>query len=122
MKASWGDRTATIASRRDLDVVIDDVRRSGQPTMIFLEAEDGTCLVFGVGREESVLTFATPDGESFHSLGVDRYRKGRLRFSCREELTDFFAEMAVPERDALSAADQFLACSDRPTAVPWESD
>lgn len=32
------------------------------------------------------------------------------------------AEMAVPERDALRAAAQFLERSDRPSAVPWESD
>ncbi|MBL8623474.1 MAG: hypothetical protein JNK64_19360 [Myxococcales bacterium] len=35
-------------------------------------------LVFGVGQEESVLTLATSDGASFHSLGADRYRQGRF--------------------------------------------
>lgn len=65
MKAFWGERATTIQSRRELDGVVDEVRRSGRPTMIFLEADNGTCLVFGVGQEESVLTFTTPGGSRF---------------------------------------------------------
>lgn len=122
MNASWGERTMVIHARSDLDVVIEDVRRSGQPTMVFLEAENGNCLVFGVGQEESVLTFAYPNGESLHSLGADRYREGRLHFLCRDQIDEFMVEMALPERDAIAAAVQFLDSHELPTAVTWEAD
>ncbi len=122
MKANWGERAATIQSQGDLDSVIEDVRRSGQPTMVILEAENGNFLVFGVGQEESVLTFAYPDGRSFHSLGADRYREGSLYFLCNDDIEEFMAETAVPEQDAITAAKQFLTSSDPPPAVQWESD
>jgi hypothetical protein len=77
MKATWGEEEATIGSREELDAVVLAIRRSGQPTMVFLEAESGKVLVFGVGHDESVLTFAEPDGTSFHSLGCDRPRPAR---------------------------------------------
>ena len=121
MKASWGANEIVVVSRDDLDVIVGSVRTSGQPTMIFLEAENGRVLVFGVGQEESVLTFAEPDGTSFHSLG-DRDRKGCLHFLCRDQIDEFMTEMAVSERDALVAAEQFLATSERPSQLLWEAD
>jgi hypothetical protein len=122
MKARWGgENERAVNSRDELNVVIDDVRRSGQPTMIFLMAENGTILVFGVGLDESVLTFMEPDGTSFHSLG-DRERRGYLRFLCRDQIDEFMTEMAVPEREALVAAEQFLATNERPSVVVWEPD
>lgn len=89
--------------------------------MIFLEAEGGRTFVFGIGRGESVLTFWDPDGTSFHSLG-DVTRKGHLQFVCRDQVDDFMAEMAVPERAAIAAAEEFLATGERPCAVTWEPD
>ena len=89
--------------------------------MVFLEAKNGKILVFGVGLDESVLTFMEPDGTSFHSLG-DRERKGYLHFLCRDQIDEFMTEMAVSERDALVAAEQFLATSERPSVVVWEPD
>jgi hypothetical protein len=121
MKASWGENELLVNSPSDLDIVVDSVRRSGQPTMVFLEEEDGTCLVFGVGRLESVLTFAEPDGTSFHSLG-DRDRKGYLHFLCRDQIDEFMAEMAVSEHAALKAAEQFVETRKLPSAVVWEAD
>jgi hypothetical protein len=121
MKASWGGTETTVNSAHDLKTVIASVRKSGRPTMVFLEATNGNVLVFGVGQDESVLTFAEPDGTSFHSLG-DRERKGYLHFQCRDQMDEFMTESAVPEGDALIAAEQFLATSERPSAVPWEPD
>lgn len=121
MKASWGPNEALVQSQRELDVVVDDVRRSRQPTMVFLEAENGRALVFGVGLGESVLTFTEPDGTSFHSVG-DRHREGYLHFLCRDQIDEFMTEMAVPEHKALLAAAQFLATGDRPSEVQWEPD
>jgi hypothetical protein len=121
MKATWGPNERLVRSQPEIDGVIDDIRRSGQPTMVFLEANDGRVLVFGVGQDESVLTFAEPDGTSFHSLG-DRSRTGYLHFLCRDQVDEFMTEMAIPEHDALMAAAEFLATGDRPSAVQWEPD
>ena len=87
MKARWGTSDAVIKSRHDVDAVVSAVRTSGQPTMVFLEADNGRVLVFGVGYEESVLTFAERDGTSFHSLG-DRDREGHLLFLCRDQVDE----------------------------------
>lgn len=121
MKANWGANESSVYSPNDLRLVVESVRSSGQPTMIFLEAEDGRILVFGVGREESVLTFVEDDGTSFHSLG-DRERKGFLEFLCRDQVDEFMTEMAVPEHAAIAAAEQFLATNERPSRVTWEAD
>ena len=121
MKASWGTSEAAISSREQLEAIVETIRASGQPTMVFLEAEDGTVLVFGVGHEESVLTFVESDGTSFHSLGNPE-REGFLLFLCREEIEEFMTEMAVPERIALHAAEQFLTAPHRPSGVTWEPD
>ncbi|WP_437998199.1 Imm1 family immunity protein [Sorangium sp. So ce185] len=121
MKASWGTSETTVESREDLYAMIETVRRSGQPTMVFLQAANGNVLVLGVGQDESVLTFAQPDGTSFHSLG-NRERKGYLLFRCRDQVDEFMTEMAVPEDDAIVAAEQFLATGERPPAVQWEPD
>lgn len=121
MKATWAINQRDVASRDDLAALIEAVRASGQPTMIFLEADDGTSLVFGVGHAESVLTFASPDGISFHSKG-DPNRRGFLRFLCRDQIDEFFEEMAVPERHAVDAALEFLETQAKPSAVTWEPD
>ncbi|AUX35800.1 MULTISPECIES: Imm1 family immunity protein [Sorangium] len=121
MKASWGTCETTVESRDDLDAVIEAVRRSGQPTMVFLQAANGNVLVFGVGQDESVLTFTEPDGTSFHSLG-NRERKGYLLSRCRDQVDEFMTEMAVPENDAIVAAGQFLATGECPPGVQWERD
>jgi hypothetical protein len=89
--------------------------------MIFLEADTGDVLVFGVGSEESVLTFVERDGLSFHSLG-NRDRKGHLSFDCRDQVDDFMAEMAVPAATALSAAEHFVSTRQRPPQISWEPD
>lgn len=121
MKASWGGNDCAINSRTDLTAVVDAVLTSAQPSMVFLEAPNGNVLVFGVGLDESVLTFVEPDGRSFHSIGkVDR--RDLLVFLCRDQLEDFMGEMAVPTRDALAAAEQFVSNHQRPPAVRWEPD
>lgn len=51
MKANWGSNERIISSFVDLREIADDVRRSGQPTMVFLEAEDGGGLCSGSGRK-----------------------------------------------------------------------
>ena len=121
MKANWGASEATVRSREDLIAVIENIRKSGQATMVFLQAQDGRVLVFGVGHEESVLTFSEPDGTSFHSVG-DPDRKGYLLFLCRDQLDEFMKEMAVPERDALVAAEEFLRTQECPGGIRGESD
>jgi hypothetical protein len=121
MKANWGDNEAAISSSDELRALINDVRNTGQPTMVFLEADDRTVLVFGIGREESVLSFVAPDGTSFHSLG-DRDRKGYQMFLCRDQIDEFMNEMAVPEPDAISAAEHFLVTREQPPQVTWEPD
>src|SRR5689334_5204535 len=95
MKALWGEQQKTISTCADLDLVIGAVLASGKPTMVFLEGDNGRVLVFGVGREESVLTFVESDGTTFHSLG-DANRKERIVFFCRDQPDEFMGEMAVP--------------------------
>ena len=121
MRAQWGDSEMTVDAHEELDTVIESVKGSGQPTMVFLKADNGNILVFGVGYDESVLTFFEPNGRSFHSLG-DTRRKGHLRFLCRDQVDEFMKEMAVSEKQARLAAQQFLTTRERPSAVSWESD
>lgn len=121
MKASWGVLEKDVESLEELVEICEAIRASGEPTMLFLEADSGRTFVFGIGQGESVLTFWEPDGTSFHSLG-DAARRGHLRFLCRDQADEYLAEMAVPEQAALTAAAQFLATGDRPSAVTWEPD
>ena len=121
MKANWNIHESVLSSRDDLYNVIDGIRNSKQPTMVFLEADNGRMLVFGVGSTESVLTFAEPDGSSYHSLGNPE-RKGHLLFLCRDQVDEFMAEMAVPEDDALRAAEEFFSTQERPEGIVWEAD
>lgn len=111
-----------VASLGDLHALLADVRALGVPTMIFLEdVTAGATFVFGVGRPETVLTFATRDGTSFHSLG-DVTRTGVLRFWCNDQRDDFLAEMAIPEGQGIVAAEQLVSVRQRPTNVEWEAD
>lgn len=122
MKAYWTEETQrAVTSVTELRAVIDDVKKLGEPTMLFLERDDGRTLVFGIGYPESVLTFIDHDGESFHSVG-DTSRKGVLKFWCRDQLDDFIAEMAVSESSAIAAAESFLAQGAMPPNVKWEAD
>lgn len=120
LNARWGDHEALIASVDDLDAVVATVRTSGQPTMVFLEAANGTVMAFGAGQVESVLMYAEPDGTSFHSVG-DVRRAGYLHFLCRDQRDQFMLEMAIPEADALVAGRQFLTIGQRPSSVRWEA-
>ena len=123
MKGYWRhDGQRDLASRSDLRALIADVRALGVPTMTFLEdAAAGATFVFGVGRPETVLTFVTRDGTSFHSLG-DARRTGVLEFWCNDQRDDFLAEMAIPEGQGLVAAEAFVLTRRRPTNVEWEAD
>jgi hypothetical protein len=38
MRATWGTNETTIRSVGDLDAVVSAIRKSGQPTMLFLQA------------------------------------------------------------------------------------
>lgn len=110
-----------VVSFADVERVIAEVRLQARPTMIFLEQDGGSTLVFGIGSDDSVLTFADSEGVTFHSVGNVK-RKGILRFWCRDQLDDFFAEMAVPEALAVAAAREFLSTGRRPTSIVWEPD
>jgi hypothetical protein len=121
MKACWGSSATEIATRDELRAIAAAIRASGQPTMLFLEADNGKTLVVGLGHEESVLTFVEPDGGSFHSRG-DTEREGFLSFLCRDQVDEFMAEMAVPEGDAVVAAEAFVETAERPPGVTWEAD
>lgn len=52
---------------------------------------------------------------------VDPSRRERL-FLCRDQIDEFMAEMAVPEGEAVAAAEVFVATAERPPGVTWESD
>jgi hypothetical protein len=122
MKATWGDTRRVVESVEDLAAVVDAIRKSAQPTMVFLEASSGAWLAFGVGHEESVLVFGEADPhETFHSLG-EPYRKGVLEFLSQGQLDEFSKEGAIPGALALRAAEQFLATGVRPDVITWESD
>ncbi len=121
MKASWGERTGVVTSRAELEAVRREIDASGQPTMLFLQVEDGRCLVLGLGAPESVMTYVEPDGRSFHSLG-DIGRKGRLVFLNRDQLDEFMAEMAIPTSVAFAASLDFVETGERPSRVRWEAD
>jgi hypothetical protein len=119
--AKWRDVVRAVTSPEDLAGVVAAVRSTGEPTMVFLEAENGRVLVFGVGHRESVLTFYEPDGTSFHSLG-DPDRRDRLRFRAGDLVDDFMGDMAVATTDALVAAAEFLETDERPEGITWEAD
>jgi hypothetical protein len=122
MKAYWTEEMQkAVNSVLELQAVIDDVKRLGEPTMLFLEHKDGRTLVLGLGNPESVLTFIDHDGRSFHSVG-DASRRGMLTFWCRDQQDDFMAEMAVPEPLAIAAAESFIAEGTMPPNVTWEAD
>lgn len=57
MKASWGNTSCEVASLADLDRVLVTVQSSATPTMLFLEASNGTTLAIGVDAPEAVLVF-----------------------------------------------------------------
>jgi len=122
MKAYWTEETQkTVTSVPELQAVIDEVKKLQEPTMLFLEHDDGRMLVLGLGYPESVLTFVEHDGRSFHSIG-DTSRTGVLKFWCREQLDDFMAEMALPESIAVAAAELFVEQGSMPSNVTWEAD
>src|SRR5262245_17710580 len=121
IRATWGEQSGDVSRNDELSAIIESIRLSGQPTMLFLEHESGKTLVIGIGREESVLTLVEDDGTSYQSLG-DTNRSGRLIFLCRDQLDEFMEEMAVPEQDAIRAAHEFVQTGKTPTMIRWEPD
>ena len=89
--------------------------------MLFLEDDNKTTLVVGIGNAESVVALIERDGTSFHSLG-DPNRAGLLQFWCRDQYDDFLAETAIPEADAISAAFEFVRTRARPSGIRLEAD
>lgn len=69
-----------------------------------------------------MLTFAHPNGESLHSLGGTAIARGGCTSCVAIQIDEFMVEMALPERDAIAAAVQFLESHELPTAVTWEAD
>ncbi|MFO0762977.1 MAG: Imm1 family immunity protein [Byssovorax sp.] len=123
MKAYWTEKNQRqIGSAAELDSVIDDVRALGEPTILFVEQDDGTTLALGLGAPESVLAYVDTSGASYHSVG-DLERGGILRFWCRDQLDDFLAEMAVPVAVATEAAHEFCTNGGiKPSNLRWEAD
>ena len=122
MKAYWTEGVERVlVSEQDVRNVINEVQRSGKPTMLFVEHDTGRMLALGLGGQESVLTFVDTDGTSFHSVG-DISRSGVLKFWCRDQVDDFMAEMAVPESVAIDAALAFAATGTAPPNITWEPD
>lgn len=122
MKAYWtGEEGEEVVSPSDLSALIDAIRRTKRPTMVFLESASGASLAFGVGGKESCLTFINDRDESYHSLG-DANRDDALEFWSRDEPDEFLGETAVPEPVALAAAFSFLADGKRPSNLEWEAD
>ena len=122
MKAYWTEGvTREIVSANQLDELIHEVRGQKVPTMVFLEHDCGTTLVFGVGAGESILTYVDGEGRTFHSIG-DVNRSGVLKFWCRDQPDDFLAEMAIPEAVAIDAAHRYREGGTRPENVEWEAD
>jgi hypothetical protein len=105
----------------ELRAEIARIRALDQPTMLFLEHDNGDVLVVGLGAELSVLSLSRRDGSSFHSVG-DLERIGFIQFSSQGVMEDFFAEMAVPEEDAVTAAVTFAETGQAPENITWEAD
>ena len=122
VRASWGDESQRIQSVADLDGIIRGIQDGRVPTLVILENDAGGSLSFGVGRDESVLGWHEPDGTSFHSLGSDRYRKGRIEFMFRGEINECSLECAIPASTAIEAAREFVRTGQRPGGVTWEGD
>lgn len=119
--ATWDSNSLLIGSELDLTNVVNTIKASGEPTMVFLEHANGRTLVVGIGHAESVLSYFEEDGTSFHSIGnIDR--AGLIQFKCRDQVDDFLLEMAVPESSAIEAAREFLIKGNRPVSVQWEAD
>lgn len=121
MKATWGTTTAVIADVQAFDAIVARIQASLEPTIIWLEADDGSVLTVGVGRDESVLAYVDPDGKTFHSVG-DTERRGHTQFLNGTQTDDYMLEMAVPVKLALAAAKQFIANQRRSEIVRWEED
>jgi hypothetical protein len=68
-----------------------------------------------------VLTYVEQDGTSFHSVG-DVNRRGHVQFLCCGQMDDFMLEMAIPEKVALLAAEEFVLTQRMPASVAWEAD
>lgn len=121
MRAEWADESMAISSVSQVDQIIRDVRDSGVPTLVYIYSDNNEVLAFGIGHDESVLTFAEPSGRTFHSLG-SRYREGLVQFMNVDTMDDFMLSMAVPEAVAAEAARSFVSSARRPHNVTWESD
>lgn len=122
MKAYWTEGNARVVTdEASLAAVIAEVNALGEPTMLFLEHDDGRALVVGLGADETVLTYVTPDGTSYHSVG-DAERPGMLKFWCRDQVDDFLAEFAVPSSTGTAAAEWFSARGEMLPSVTWEPD
>jgi hypothetical protein len=114
------ENATEITTQAGLDAFIANVRATGTPSLVGLESASGITLVFGVGAAESWVGYTTED-ESYHSVG-DLDRKDMLLFLNRDEVDEFYGEMAIPEADAIAAARSFLATGERPPSITWESD
>jgi hypothetical protein len=121
VKVYWEDGTRKISTEKEFHSVLDEVRGEGQPTMVFLEHDNGCSLVVGIGASQSVMTFADEFERTYHSVG-DKTRTGMLLFRCRGQLDEFFEEMAVPEKAAIAAAWDFVETGNRPPGIEWEAD
>jgi len=122
MRAYWGEGTERLlANVEELSEVIAHVQSLDRPIMLFLTHPSGKILVLGLGHRESVLSFFEDEVNCYHSVG-DTSRTGTLHFWCRDQLDEFFAEMAVPQSSAIDAAMEFAERGTAPSNVKWERD
>jgi hypothetical protein len=121
VKVAWNGNEESVADAAELRALVARVRRAGRPEMLILEAGDGRWFAFGVGLDETVLSYGEADARSWHSRG-DVERMDRLQFWSQGQLGDFMGEMAVAESIGLAAAEWFVTHGSKPVAVTWEAD
>lgn len=98
-----------------------DAEAKRHPIMIDVIAGDGRSLALGLGRDQTVLSLAGPQGSPpyYASVGNEN-AEGDISFDYHGERTDFQLRHAVPNSAARTAAVQFMFEPGLPNAVHWE--
>lgn len=120
----WGrNEVAVVDSSHALKDLITRLEgdAKSRPIMVDVIANDGRSLTLGLGRDKAVLSLAGPRGALPYYASVgDENAEGDISFDYYGQRTDFQLRHAVPNSEALVAAEQFLSEPGLPNAVRWE--
>jgi hypothetical protein len=125
MTLIWGEHhERTISSLAELDQTLDAIHAEFAPAkmgmLAELYAEDGSSLTMGLGRDQTVVTYAGPDGMPPYYLSEgDPLETGLVRFHISNQDSEFPRSALVSASRAREAMRTFFRTGRLPPEIKW---